>query len=161
VNEVTDDTAHLPAALAEIVADFQSLGLGDRLQLLVDFSRELPPLPPHIAAHREEMEPVEECQSPLFLQVEVAPAAIDPARTVRLYVDAPAEAPTTRGFAAVLCAGLDGLGATEVLTVPDDVAMRLGLAAAVSPLRLRGMTAMLFRIKRQVRRQAGLDAVRR
>jgi cysteine desulfuration protein SufE len=29
--------------------------------------------------------------------------------------------------------------------------MRFGLAAAVSPLRMRGMAAMLGRIKRQVR----------
>ena len=40
------------------------------------------------------MEPVPECQSPLFLHVD----AEDRAR-VRLYFSAPAEAPTTRGFA--------------------------------------------------------------
>jgi len=42
--------------------------------------------------------------------------------------------------------------------VPDDVPQRLGLAAAVSPLRLSGMAGMLFRIKRQVRDKAGIAA---
>jgi cysteine desulfuration protein SufE len=35
--------------------------------------------------------------------------------------------------------------------VPDDAPYRFGLGDAVSPLRLRGMVAMLSRIKRQVR----------
>jgi len=35
--------------------------------------------------------------------------------------------------------------------VPDDYPSDLGLTEAVSPLRIRGMTAMLGRIKRQVR----------
>ena len=64
---------------------------------------------------------------------------------------APAEAPTTRGFASILHAGLDGLTPEQVLAVPDDVPNRLGLTAAVSPLRLRGMSGMLGRIKRRVR----------
>ena len=71
--------------------------------------------------------------------------------SVRLFFDAPRESPTTRGFAGILHAGLDGLPAPQVLAVPDDAPMQLGLAEAVSPLRLRGMVAMLARIKRQVR----------
>jgi cysteine desulfuration protein SufE len=47
------------------------------------------------------------------------------------------------------------LTAEEVLAVPDDVPDRLGLRAAVSPLRLNGMAGMLFRIKRQVRQKSG------
>ena len=58
---------------------------------------------------------------------------------------------TTRGFAGILREGLDGLPAAELLAVPDDISDRLGLARAVSPLRLRGMAGMLGRIKRQVR----------
>ena len=78
---------------------------------------------------------------------------VEPDETVHLYFDAPAEAPTTRGFAAILHAGLDGLDADEVLATPPEFSSQLGLADLVSPLRLRGMAAMLSRIKRQVREQ--------
>jgi cysteine desulfuration protein SufE len=140
--------APLPQSLADIVADFQALSTTDRLQLLLDFSRDLPPLPDRLVGRREEMEPVEECQSPLFLLVEVDP---DPDQQVHLFFDAPAEAPTTRGFASILYHGLDGLTSEQLLAVPDDVPHRLGITGAVSPLRLNGMAGMLHRIKRQVR----------
>ncbi|MEK6442583.1 SufE family protein [Pseudonocardia sp. T1-2H] len=94
------------------------------------------------------MEQVHECQSPLFLAVEVEPEGD---RTVRLFFSAPPEAPTTRGFASIMHTGLDGEPAADVLAVPDDFYTALGLAEAVSPLRLRGMAAMLSRIKKQVR----------
>jgi cysteine desulfuration protein SufE len=78
--------------------------------------------------------------------VEVAPDD-----TVRLFFDAPPEAPTTRGFAGILQTGLDGLNADEVLATPSEFTSQLGLTDLVSPLRLRGMAAMLARIKRQIR----------
>ena len=56
---------------------------------------------------------------------------------------------------AILHAGLDGLDADEVLSVPAEFTTQLGLQDLVSPLRLRGMAAMLARIKRQVRDQRG------
>jgi cysteine desulfuration protein SufE len=136
----------LPESMAGIVEDFRALSERDRLQLLLDFSRELPPLPPELETHRDAMEPVPECQSRLCLLVDV-----DPDTRVHLWFDAPEEAPTTRGFASILREGLDGLTAPEVLAIPDDVPDRLGIGAAVSPLRLRGLAAMLARIKRQVR----------
>jgi cysteine desulfuration protein SufE len=141
---VTAITLH--PRLQEIVDDFHDVPDKDRLQLLLEFSQDLPALPERYAAHRDRMEPVPECQTPLFLAVEV-----EPDETVRLFFDAPAEAPTTRGFAAILHAGLDGLAAGEVLDTPAEFSSRLGLADLVSPLRLRGMAAMLARIKRQVR----------
>ena len=138
--------AALHPRLQEIVDDFASVPDRDRLQLLLEYSRELPPLPERYAGDRTLLEPVPECQTPLFLAVEVEPDS-----TVHLFFDAPAEAPTTRGFAAILHAGLDGLGAEEVLAAPAEFTGRLGLTDLVSPLRLRGMAAMLARIKRQVR----------
>jgi cysteine desulfuration protein SufE len=134
--------------LQEIAEDFTGLPDGDRLQLLLEFSRELPSLPARFADHRELLEPVPECQTPLFLAVEVGADGV-----VHLFFDAPAEAPTTRGFASILHAGLDGLTAEEVLNTPAEFSSQLGLADLVSPLRLRGMAAMLARIKRQVREQ--------
>jgi cysteine desulfuration protein SufE len=144
----TDGRADLPRAMAELAEDFHAVGEKDRLQLLLELSNELPTLPERYAGRLDQMERVDECQSPLFLAVEVAD---DADRTVSLFFDAPAEAPTTRGFAGILREGLDGLPAEEVLAVPDDAPYRFGLAEAVSPLRMRGMVGMLSRIKRQVR----------
>jgi cysteine desulfuration protein SufE len=142
--------ATLHPRLQEIVDDFRDMPDKDRLQLLLEFSQDLPPLPDRYAAHRDRMEPVPECQTPLFLAVEV-----EPDETVHLFFDAPAESPTTRGFASILHAGLDGLDADEVLATPAEFSSQLGLQDLVSPLRLRGMAAMLARIKRQVRAQRG------
>ena len=71
--------------------------------------------PGRYAEHRELLEAVPECQSPLFLAVEV-----DGGQTVHLFFDAPPESPTTRGFARILRTGLDGLSAAEVLAMPTS-----------------------------------------
>ncbi len=135
----------LPENLAEIRDDFLGLSLPDRLTLLLEFSQELPELPEHLADHPDLLERVVECQSPVFIVVEV-----DDAGLVHLHATAPAEAPTTRGFASILAQGLDGLTPQQVLDVPDDYPQTIGLGEAVSPLRLRGMSAMLGRTKRQL-----------
>ena len=134
----------MPAPLAEVVSEFAEMTGQDKLTLLLEFANDLPALPADLT--EAAMEPVPECQSPLFLHVD----AVDPAN-VRLYFSAPAEAPTTRGFASILAAGLDGQPAADILAVPDDFYSDLGLAALISPLRLRGMSAMLTRIKRRLR----------
>jgi cysteine desulfuration protein SufE len=136
--------------LQEIADDFNAVPDADRLQLLLEFAAELPPLPARYADDPALLEPVPECQSPLYLAVEV-----DPDATVHLFFDAPREAPTTRGFAGILHAGLDGLQADEVLATPGEFSSQLGLGDLVSPLRLRGMAAMLARIKRQIRERRG------
>jgi cysteine desulfuration protein SufE len=134
----------MPVPLAEVVSEFREVQGQDKLRLLLEFADDLPTLPSEL--EEAAMEPVPECQSPLFLHVDAA----DRDR-VRLYFSAPAEAPTTRGFAAILATGLDEQRADDILGVPDDFYTELGLAALISPLRLRGMSAMLTRIKRRLR----------
>ncbi|KQZ10054.1 cysteine desufuration protein SufE [Microbacterium sp. Root53] len=141
----------LPAPLAEIRDEFLELDEPERLQLLLEFSRELPEAPEEYRDHPELTERVAECQSPVYIVVEVAQDD-----TVTMHALAPAEAPTTRGFASILAQGISGLTAQEVLAVPGDYPQSLGLTRAVSPLRIAGMTGMLMRAKRQV--QARLDA---
>jgi len=138
----------LSPRLREIIEDFGAVPGSERLQLLLEFSEELPALPARYAGHRDLLERVPECQTPLFLAVEV-----DGGGTVHLFFDAPPESPTTRGFAGILHTALDGLNADDVLATPGEFAGHMGLNDVVSPLRLRGMAAMLARIKRQVREQ--------
>ena len=68
----------MPAELAEVVAEFAEVSGQDKLQLLLEFAGELPPLPADL--EESAMEPVPECQSPLFLHVDAG----DPDH-VRLY----------------------------------------------------------------------------
>ena len=146
------DEAGMPQSLAEIAADFRDATAAERLQLLLEFSDDLPDLPARYADAPDRLEQVHECQSPLFLTVEVgaAPDVAAGDQRVELFFSAPPEAPTTRGFAGILHEGLSGSTVQEVLATSDEAPMRFGLAEAVSPLRLRGMVAMLSRIKRQV-----------
>jgi cysteine desulfuration protein SufE len=140
--------ASLPPSLEEIVDLFATAPPRDRLELLLDYSQQVPQLPERFREHPERLEPVPECQSPLFVAAEV-----DDDQNVHLFMDAPRESPTTRGFAGIFHSGLDGLPADAVLSVPGDVTSQLALAEVVSPLRLRGATALLSRIQRQVRHQ--------
>jgi len=143
-------TTALHPQLQEIADEFAAVPESERLQLLLEFAQELPPLPARYAEQHDLLEPVPECQTPLFLAVEISPN-----ETVHLFFDVPAEAPTTRGFAGILHAGLDGLNADEVLATPGEFSSQLGLQDLVSPLRLRGIAAMLARIKRQIRERRG------
>lgn len=129
--------------LAAIVEEFAQAERGDLLEYLLDYANDLPELPERYRdGSHATMQQVEECQTPLFLAVE-----LDDAARVRLFFDAPAEAPTTRAFAGILHTGLDGATPQEVLETPLEFAQQMGLSQAVSPLRMRGLSAMLGRIK--------------
>lgn len=128
-----------------LVEDFNSVTVKEKLDLLLEFSEALPTLPDRYRDHPDLLERVEECQTPIFLFVE-----LEVQKRVRLFFKAPEEAPTTRGFASILFSVIDGLPAEQVLDFDDDFPAKLGLAEAVSPLRMRGMRGMLQRIKRQV-----------
>jgi len=142
--------SELPAQLVEIQDDFLALEQKDRLLLLLEFANDLPELPQKFQDHPDLLERVVECQSPVFIFVDV-----DADGAFHLHATAPRESPTTRGFASILAHGLDGLSAQQVLAVPDDYPQSIGLSEAVSPLRLRGMSAMLGRAKRQLRERLG------
>jgi cysteine desulfuration protein SufE len=140
---MSETSTPLPPSLAAIRDDFLALDVPDRLQLLLEFSDTLPVVPPEMI-DPDAWERVEECQSPVFISVEATP------EEVIVYATAPEEAPTTRGFASILVHGLHGMSPEQVRAVPPDFPLLLGLQNAVSMLRLRGMSGMLWRIKRQV-----------
>lgn len=140
----------LPTALSAVVDRFGRAPRDLRVQALLQFAEKVPPLPPELAADRGKLEQVHECQTPFFLATRV-----DENGSVHLFFDAPPEAPTVRGFAGILSQGLDGAHWRDVLDVPSDFYSGMGLGEVVSPLRLRGMNAILTRLKRQVREQVG------
>jgi cysteine desulfuration protein SufE len=135
----------LPPNLEKVVNEFADAPMDLRIELLVEHTDKVPALPPRLAEHPELLEQVEECQTPFFLATEV-----DEQDRVTVWFDCPPEAPTTRGFAGILSEGLNGATVDEVLAVPSDFHHHMGLAEAISPLRLRGMDAILSRLRRQV-----------
>ncbi|SDD05711.1 cysteine desulfuration protein SufE [Sanguibacter gelidistatuariae] len=141
-------TPALPSALAALIEEFGALAPAQRLEMLVEMGAEVPDLPEPYASDLSRMEQVIECQSPVYVATEVAAPAPHP---TTIFISAPAEAPTTRGFAGVLSEGLAGLSAEEVIAIPSDLPARLGLGALISPLRLGGMASLQGRIQRQVR----------
>lgn len=134
----------LPSRLQTIVDVFAGSPKQFRLEALLDYSRRLPELPDRFREPGR-LEAVPECQTPFFLASEV-----DDDGTVHLFFEAPPESPTVRGYAGLLLDGLDGASATEVLSVPNDFYVGMGLEEVVTPLRLRGMGAILTRLKHQV-----------
>ena len=136
----------MPDKLQIIVDQFAAAPRELRVQALLEYSRRVPPLPPELAADRERLEQVHECQTPFFLATE-----IDADGAVRLFFDCPPEAPTVRGFAGILREGLEGEPWEDVVAVPPDFYSGMGLQEVVSALRLRGMGAILARMKRQIR----------
>jgi cysteine desulfuration protein SufE len=136
------------AELATILAELKEADRQERIDLVLDFAKSLPPLPERLVAHKDVAHRVEECQSPVYLFVE-----LDGSR-VCLYADAPIEAPTVRGFVAILLAGLNGASVEEILEVPGDVVERSGLGEILGMLRVRGLTGVLRRLKGEVTRAA-------
>jgi len=140
----------VPERLETIVRMFSEVPPDVKLQALLDYSQRLPGLPEWLSDHPERLHQVRECQTPFFLAVE-----IDEEGRVGLFFDVPPESPTVRGYAGILHDGLQDASAEEILSIPPDFYLKMGLAEAVSAMRLNGMAAILAAIKRQVAEQLG------
>ena len=83
--------------LDEIIEMFQSVDAQMRLELLLDYSKRLPPLPEKYHAQRDAgLHRVPECQTPVFLRIEPENSS------VQIHFDVAEEAPTVRGFLSIL-----------------------------------------------------------
>src|SRR5271156_4911260 len=138
----------MPTALDTIVAELRDLDRQERIDMLLDYAKSLPPLPDRLAAHKDAAHRVEECQSPVYLFVELD------GQRVSLYADAPIEAPTVRGFVSLLLEGLERATVEDVLQVPNDLVERCGLSEILGMLRVRGLSGVLRRVKGDVTRAA-------
>jgi len=140
--------ANITSSAREIIDAFTEVPDSQKLELLLEYSDSLPEIPKHYAEHPDLLERVEECQSPVYLFVEIQDGVAN------IFLTAPVEAPTTRGFASILQLALDKQRVDVVLDFDDTFVSELGLTNLVSPLRIRGMHGMLNRIKRQVREKS-------
>jgi len=135
-------TSTLPQRLEEIVADFEVCEGREKLELLLDYARSFPPFPEHLQKP-DEMEEVPECMTPVQMTSEV--------KDGRLYFHfiVPEESPTVRGYAALMMEGLNGSLPEDVLGLPADFYLRMGLQHVLTPQRLNGMAAILAHVKRR------------
>jgi cysteine desulfuration protein SufE len=137
-------------SLDNLIPRFKAADRQTRLETLLDYSKKLPPLPPHYEAEKElGHNRVDECQTPVYLWVEV-----DQGR-VHIHADVPREAPTVRGFVSLLAKTLEGESPDTVARLPLDLLDRLGLSETLGMTRTQGLTAILHRIKKSVASAAG------
>jgi cysteine desulfuration protein SufE len=131
--------------LDTVIPRFKAADRTTRLETLLDYSRKLPPLPERFRNERaRDQHRVDECQTPVFLWVEVDEDK------VHIHADVPPESPTVRGFISLLARTLDGAAPADVARVPDDLLDQLGLSETLGMTRTQGLTAILYRIKRSV-----------
>ena len=135
-------TPNIPSRLEEIIEDFELSEGREKIELLIDFSERMPPLPEHIAKNRAAMDEVPECMTPVFVTTEMRDGGM------HFYFYVPPESPTVRGFAAILSEGLDGATPEQVLHLPNDFFSRLGLEQVLTMQRLNGFSAILAHMKR-------------
>ncbi len=142
----------LPPRLAEIVEEFRWCEGREKLELLLQYSRRLPPLPEWLQERRNAMQPVPECMTPVFLFLEWTPEG------AILHFDVPPESPTVRGYAAIVAEGLRGTSPEAMLALPADFYLAMGLQEVLTPQRLNGMAAIVAHLKRAaLERQAGAE----
>ena len=136
------NTPTIPARLEEIIEDFELSEGREKIELLIDFSERMPPLPDYIAKNRDAMDEVPECMTPVFVTTEVRDGGM------HFYFTVPPESPTVRGFAAILSEGLDGATPEQILHLPNDFFYRMGLEGVLTMQRLNGFSAILAHMKR-------------
>lgn len=140
----------IPEKLQKIIQRFAAAPGELKGQALLQFARKVPPLPPEFAADPNRLAKVHECQSPFFLAVQVGDDGL-----VQLFFDCPPETPTVRGFAGIIREALEGEHYSVVLDVPTTFYSEMGLEEVVSPMRLRGMRAIMAAIRRGIRKEIG------
>lgn len=139
-------------SIETLAEPFQMVDRDMRIELLLDYADKLPPLPEEYHDLRDAgLNMVHECQSPVFLMVEVTDG------TVHLRVDVPREAPTARAFTSIMVEAFDGATPDEVANAPNDVLHQLALNDLLGAQRTRGLSAIYRRIKKEVARKAAME----
>jgi cysteine desulfuration protein SufE len=136
----------IPVRLQEIIEEFSWLEGQEKLQLLLEYSEKMPPLPDWLNKDTI-MEQVHECMTPVFVHAETENSGMI------FYFDVPPQSPTVRGFAAILGEGLRGTTPEEILDLPNTFYYEMGLQQVLTAQRLNGIGAILVHLKRLAKKQ--------
>jgi cysteine desulfuration protein SufE len=143
----------LAARVESLVAEFEDLEPRERLELLLEYANNLPPLPPEYEAERlAGQHRVHECQTPVFLWVNLVEGRI------KVHAWVAPEAPTVKGFVGIARELFSDLPPEEVGQVDTNLVQRLGLADALGMMRTRGLSAVLFYLRKNIEAQQALKS---
>jgi cysteine desulfuration protein SufE len=132
----------MPARLAEIIDDFELAEGREKLELLLEYSDNLPPLPDWVKEKGMVLEEVPECLTPVSVAAELQDGGLV------YYFLVPPESPTVRGFASIVAEGLRSAPPDQVIGLPADFYLRMGLQKVLTPQRMHGMAAIVAHVKR-------------
>lgn len=138
----------LPERLQEIVEDFQIIHGREKLEYLLEFAERLPSLPEWLQEQRDELEQVHECMTPVFVFADYKDGKLT------YHFDVPPESPTVRGYAEIVRDGIEGLTPEQILAIPDDFYLKMGMSDVLSGQRLNGLGAILNYVKQLAARHA-------
>ena len=133
---------NIPPRMLEIIEDFQLSQGREKLELLLQYAESFTPLPDWLQSEHDTMDQVHECMTPVFVH-----AAVDNGN-MTFFFDVPPESPTVRGFASLLRDGLNNQTPQEILNVPADFYIQMGLEQVLTHQRLNGLQAILAHMKR-------------
>lgn len=138
----TDTSQQLPQSIARVLKLFRSLPREEKMQMLVQYSKKLEPLPERFKALERTPFTVPECQT----RVDIFPELRD--GTVHYYADLDVrKSPTIAAFLAIVFAAVNDQPPATTLALPSDfvhqVMENVGLAA-----REAGLNGIVTRLKR-------------
>ena len=140
--------SQLPPKLKEIVEDFSYCEGEEKLEYLLDFAENLPPLPAWLAGKQRDMDQVHECMTPVFVYAEKQGDQFS------FHFDIPPESPTVRGYGSLLKQGMDGTTLAQIEATPDQFYLQMGLQKVLTGQRLNGISAILHHMKALAREAA-------
>ncbi len=132
-------------SVEEIVREFQEADRQGMIDLLKDYSEDLPEVPERVLSLMDrDVNRVHECETPVFIWIEREDGA------VTIFADVPGPYPTVRGLVSILVNAFSGLSPQEIESAPPDFISRLGLAQLLGTRRMWGISAVYSRIKSEV-----------
>jgi cysteine desulfuration protein SufE len=147
--QTTTESRGLPPSIERVLARFRSLPREEKMQLLVQYSRKLEPVPERFRDLPPGQFTVPECQT----RVDLFPEVRDDG-TIHFYADLNCrQSPTIGAFLAILLSAINDQPPSVTLAIPDDFVQQvmagIGLAA-----REVGLSAIVARLKRYAREAA-------
>ena len=87
---------------------------------------------------------VHECQTSVFLWPEISDGSMN------LVAEVAEEAPTVKGFVAILAEVVASRPQSEASELPEDLLEKIGLADVLGMLRSRGLRTIVSRVRREL-----------